>query len=71
MDFKKKYIVKCVLALLALEEEPAELTESDKLEELLSSHSCNALLILYKPGKSTLMIDFQNWSLFTPSKISL
>lgn len=53
MDFKKKYIVKCVLSLLGLEEEPAELTDSDKLDDLLASNSCNALLILYKPGKST------------------
>ena len=52
MDFKKKYIVKCVLSLLGLQEEPPELTESDKLDELLASNSVNALLILYKPGKS-------------------
>lgn len=52
MDFKKKYIVKCVLSLLALEEDPPELLESDKLDELLASNSCNALLVLYKPGKS-------------------
>ena len=59
MDFKKKYIVKCVLSLLMLDEEPPELTESDKLDDLLASNACNALLILYKPGKSTCLILFR------------
>lgn len=32
MDFKKKYILNCVQALLALSEQSQELVESDKFE---------------------------------------
>ena len=52
MDFKKKYIVRCVQSLLNVEDEPTELVDSDKLEEFVSSLACRALLVLYKPGKS-------------------
>lgn len=52
MDFKKKYIIRCTLSLLSIQQQPQQLTNSDKLEQLLSSTSCNALLILYRPGKS-------------------
>ena len=52
MDFKKKYIIRCTLSLLSIQQQPEQLTNSDKLEQLLSSTSCNALLILYRPGKS-------------------
>lgn len=53
MDFKKKYIVKCISALLCLNEEPEELIESEKLEEFVNSNQIYSLIILYRPGKST------------------
>lgn len=52
MDFKKKYIVRCIQALLALGEEPEELVENDKLEEFVNSNQVHVLLVLYRPGKS-------------------
>lgn len=54
MDFKKKYIVRCIQALLALGEEPEELVEDDKLEEFVNSNQIHVLLVLYRPGKSTI-----------------
>jgi hypothetical protein len=53
MDFKKKYIVKCIEALLCLSEEPEELVENEKLEDFINSNQIHVLLVLYRPGKST------------------
>ena len=70
MDFKKKYIIRCVLSLLALEEEPQELTESDKLQELIDANSINSLLILYKPGKSNQHLKFRTKGYISLGKFS-
>lgn len=53
MDFKKKYLVKCIQAILSLTEEPEELKENEKLEEFVNSNQVHVLLVLYRPGKST------------------
>lgn len=60
MDFKQKYIVKCVSSLLALPEEPAELINSEKLAEFTGSKAINVLLVLFVPGKSNPRTMFRN-----------